>query len=188
METLWGNALWRQYSAAIDMFEQSMMGCPDALWTEQIWPHTTSPEAPFPPQFSMYWYVSYHTLVWLDIYLQGIPEENFAPPAPFLSGEIDSAETTPEQPYDKATLRTYLVSLRQKCHDTLTTLTEEQAARSVDYPWTQGQPVNYLELLLYTLRHVQEHAAQMSLFLGQHGVSETDRDWASGVQGDATNH
>jgi len=31
-----------------------------------------------------------------------------------------------------------------------------------------------LELLLYTMRHVQEHAAQLCLFLGQHGVPDAD--------------
>jgi hypothetical protein len=29
-----------------------------------------------------------------------------------------------------------------------------------------------LELQLYNLRHVQEHAAQLSLFLGQNGVPD----------------
>jgi hypothetical protein len=32
-------------------------------------------------------------------------------------------------------------------------------------------------LLLYTMRHVQEHAAQLSLFLGQHGIPDADLDW-----------
>jgi hypothetical protein len=35
------------------------------------------------------------------------------------------------------------------------------------------------ELLLYNLRHVQGHAAQMSLFLGQHGVSGSELDWVT---------
>jgi hypothetical protein len=32
--------------------------------------------------------------------------------------------------------------------------------------------VSYLELLLYNMRYVQEHAGQLSLFLGQHGGSD----------------
>ncbi|MGH2480969.1 MAG: hypothetical protein ACRDHW_15045 [Ktedonobacteraceae bacterium] len=33
-----------------------------------------------------------------------------------------------------------------------------------------------LELLLYTMRHVQEHAAQLNLFLGQNASGEAS-DW-----------
>ena len=36
----------------------------------------------------------------------------------------------------------------------------------------EGRDVSYLELQLYNMRHVQEHAAQLSLFLGQHGVPD----------------
>lgn len=31
-----------------------------------------------------------------------------------------------------------------------------------------------MELLLYNMRHVQDHAAQLSLFLGQKGLSVPD--------------
>lgn len=51
-------------------------------------------------------------------------------------------------------------------------LTDERAHLTVSYPWAQGQAVSFLELLLYNMRHVQEHVAQLSLFLGQHGVPD----------------
>jgi hypothetical protein len=35
--------------------------------------------------------------------------------------------------------------------------------------------LGFLELQIYTMRHVQEHAAQMNLLLGQNGV--TGPDW-----------
>jgi hypothetical protein len=37
--------------------------------------------------------------------------------------------------------------------------------------------MSILELQLYTLRHVQEHAAQLSLFLGQHAIPDEALDW-----------
>ncbi len=97
--------------------------------------------------------------------------------SPIAQGELDSAETTPERPYTKEDLRAYLVSLRQKCHTTLLTLTDEQANRTVEYPWSDGQPVSFLELQLYNLRHIQEHAAQLSLVLGQHDIPNEALDW-----------
>jgi hypothetical protein len=175
METAWSPALWRQFGGAIDMLDNALVACPNSLWEERLWPD--SPAPPFPPQFGEFWYVGFHTLVWLDLYLSGVPEEEFAPPAPFAQGELDSAEAPLERPYTKEELRAYLASTRQKCHATLVALTDEQARRPVEYPWSGGQPVSYLELLLYTMRHVQEHVAQLSLFLGQHGIPDADLDW-----------
>ena len=174
METIWNAALWPQFGAAIGMLEKALLACPDALWRERIWPDPPPPE--FPPQFAEFWYVVFHTQVWLDLYLSGVPEEEFAPPAPFAPGVLDSVEAQPEQPYTREELQAYLASVRQKCRSTLATLTYEQARRPVAYPWSDWQPISYLELLLYTMRHVQEHAAQLCLFLGQHGVPGADLD------------
>ncbi|MBO0796798.1 MAG: DinB family protein, partial [Ktedonobacteraceae bacterium] len=66
----------------------------------------------------------------------------------------------------------YLAATRRKCHATLVALTDERASQVVSYPWTEGQTVNFLELQLYNMRHVQEHAAQLSLFLGQHDIPD----------------
>ena len=134
METAWKSALWPQFGAAIDMFEKALVACPDALWREPIWPDSPPPE--FPLHFAEFWYVTFHTIVWLDLYLAGLPEEDFAPPAPFAQGVLDSAEAQPERPYTREELRVYLMSVRQKCHATLTTLTDEQARRPVAYPWS----------------------------------------------------
>ena len=175
VETTLRTILWRQFGAAIDMLENALVACPASLWRERLW-RTPSPTE-FPPQFAEFWYVTFHALVWLDLYLSGIPEEEFAPPAPFAQGELDSVEALPEQPYTKEELHAYLASTRQKCHATLLALTDEQARRHVEYPWSEGQPISFLELHLYNMRHVQEHAAQLSLFLGQHGIPGEALDW-----------
>ena len=171
MEDLWRAALWQQFGAAINMLDKALAACPAALWQERLWP--AAPPAEFPARFAEFWYVGYHALVWLDLYLSGVPEEVFAPPAPFAQGVLDSAEAVPKHPYTREALRAYLASLREKCHATLTALTEEQATRTVEYPWSEGRPISMLELHLYNLCHVQEHAAQLSLFLGQRGVVDT---------------
>jgi DinB superfamily len=174
--TTHGTALWRQFGAAIDMLENALVACPASLWQERLWSVPPPPE--FPPQFAESWYVVFHALVWLDLYLSGLPEEEFAPPAPFAQGELDSVETLPDRPYTKEELRTYLVSMRQKCQTKLLELTDEQARRPVEYPWSEGQPISFLELQLYNLRHVQEHAAQLSMFLGQNATLEAS-DWVT---------
>jgi hypothetical protein len=53
----------------------------------------------------------------------------------------------------------------------MATLTDHQARQPVDFSWVrEGEVVSYVELQLYNMRHVQEHAAQLSLLLGQHGI------------------
>ena len=112
------------------------------------------------------------------MYLSGSREEEFAPPAPFTWAELDPAWVLPERPYTKEELHAYLASTRQKCHAQLFALTDEQARRPVEYPWSEGQPISFLELQLYTMRHVQEHAAQLNLFLGQNAIDGAS-DWVS---------
>jgi uncharacterized damage-inducible protein DinB len=173
MDSLLRTALWQQFGAAIDMFENALMACPTSLWQERLW--YNRPDSGFLAEFSEFWHITYHTLFWLDLYLSGRPEEEFTPPAPFIWTEIDPP-VSPERPYTKEELHTYLVNLRQKCQTTIAELSDEKAHQQVDYPWAGGKPVSFLELLLYNMRHVQEHAAQLNLFLGQHTIEGTS-DW-----------
>jgi hypothetical protein len=142
--------IWQQFGAAIDMLEDAMLACPDELWGDR----SQQPE---------FWYVVYHTLFWLDLYLSG-SIEGFTPPAPFTLDELDPAGLLPERPYTKNELQSYLVLSRQKCRAALETLTDEQADQRCTFSWGE---VSFTELLLYNMRHVQEHAAQLNLILGQ---------------------
>ena len=180
MDTLWKTALWQQFGATIDMLENALEACPNSLWTQRLWYNL--PDSGFLPEFAEFWHITYHTLFWLDLYLSGSPEEEFTPPAPFIWTEVDPP-VSPERPYTKEELHTYLAAMRRKCQTTITELTDEQAHRRVDYPWAEGKPTSFLELLLYTMRHVQEHAAQLNLFLGQHTIEGTS-DWVPQAQTD----
>ncbi|GHO76882.1 hypothetical protein KSD_46530 [Ktedonobacter sp. SOSP1-85] len=177
METTLRTALWWQFGAAIDVLKNALVACPASLWKERLWSAPSDHSLPpwLPPEFAHFWYIVYHTLFWLDLYLSGSREEDFAPPAPFIWTEGNPA-VSPERPYTKEELLVYLVQIRQKCQTTIADLSDEKAHQQVDYPWTEGKLVSYLELLLYTMRHVQEHAAQLSLFLGQHGIPDEALD------------
>ena len=178
LDTLWSTALWQQFGAAIDMFDNAVEACPASLWRERLW--SDPPDSPQPP-FGEFWYIAYHTLYWLDLYLSSVADSpaGDTPPAPFPAPALDAEDDPPEQPYAKDELLTYLAYTKQKCHSTIDTLTGERARYPYEFPWEKGQgrPISYLELMLYTMRHVQEHAAQLSLFLGQHGIPDADLDW-----------
>lgn len=152
--------LWRQFGAAIDDFGNALRDCPDELWEKQLW--NDQPDQWTAKGFSSYWYLCYHTVFWLDLYLTGA-EEGFAPPAPFALVEMEANEVLPRV-YSREELLGYLELCRGRCQVTIAALTDAQANRMCTFAWGS---VSFGELLLYTLRHVQEHAAQLHLFLGQ---------------------
>ena len=160
--------LWRQFSRSIDSFGAALRACPDDLWEQPLWPD--QPDQWVAQGFSQFWYLGYHTLFWLDLYLTGA-EEGFQPPPPFALVEMEANETLP-RPYTRAELLGYLDLCRQRTQDTVMGMTIDQANRICRFPWGE---VPFAELQLYSLRHVQEHAAQLSLFLGQHGLLEVVR-------------
>ena len=178
METTVRTALWQQAGATIDMLENALLACPSAQWNALLW---RDPQAPHYPTF---WSITHHTLFWLDVHLTG-SLEGFAPPAPFTLVELDPAGALPDQPYTREELHAYLLYLRKKCQTTIAELSDEQAHYQIDFPWARGKQVSYFELLLYSMRHVQEHAAQLSLFLGGHAVSDEALGWVGRAKGEA---
>ena len=151
--------LWRQFAKSIDMLGEALRTCPDDLWEKQLWPDR--PDQWVAQGFSTFWYLGYHALFWLDLYLTGA-EEGFAPPAPFDLVEMHDDETLPRT-YTRVELLGYLDLCRRRCQETLMALSQEEANRLCRFPWGE---VTFGELQLYSLRHVQEHAAQLQLFLG----------------------
>jgi hypothetical protein len=150
MEMDWKPVLWRNFGAAIDMLDNAIAACPDALWGDR----TRQPE---------FWYVAYHTLFFLDLYSSGTLE-GFVPPEPFNMDEIDPAGVLPPRVYTRDELRAYLRHGRAKCRDTIRAFTAEEGALPAGFPWLQ---LNRADLLLDNLRHVQHHTAQLNLILRQ---------------------
>jgi hypothetical protein len=145
----WRDAVWQQLGAALDMLENAVVACPEELWSDR----SQQPEL---------WYAVYHTLFFLDLYLSG-SVEGFLPPPPFNLDELDPAGILPERPFTKGELQPYLEHCRAKARATIAALTDETAREVRRFPW--GPEMNFLELLLYNLRHVQHHTAQLNLLL-----------------------
>ncbi len=173
LETTLYTALWWQFGAAIDMLENALVACPASLWNQRLWSAQTS--HPQPLEDAAFWSLTYHILFWLDLYLTG-SHEGFAPPEPFMN-ELDPVSVFPEQPYTKDELHAYLAHLHKKCQTTIAELSDEKAHQQVTFPWLEEMTMSFFELQLYNMRHVQEHAAQLSLFLGQHGIPGEALDW-----------
>ena len=142
--------LWYQFGASLDMLENAITACPDEVWGDQI-------------SFYEYWYYAYHTLFWTDFYLSGQAPEQFAPPAPFTLGEFE-ADKLPERVYTKTELLTYLELIREKCRARIAGLSDEVMKERFKI-WKKDYSI--LEWLLYNIRHVQHHVAQLNLLLRQ---------------------
>jgi hypothetical protein len=138
MDSFFKSILWSQFGASIDMLENAIRACPDALWTG-----------------SRFWHTSNHTLFYLDFYLSNPapdPIDNFVPPAPFTLSEFDPSGLYPDRAYTKDELLIYLDHCRKKCRAAIEAMTDDQA---------------FAERLLYTMRHVQHHAGQLNFILSQ---------------------
>ncbi len=153
----WNAVLWHQFGAAIDMLDNALRACPEELWRERLYEERT-----IQAEFAEFWYIGYHALFWLDFYLSDTGQ-GFSPPAPFTLSEFEAA-LLPERVYTKAELQTYLEYGRKKCQTRLETRIDLLAPQQVRPDWPD---MSVAELLLYNMRHVQEHAAQLNLFLGQ---------------------
>jgi hypothetical protein len=164
MNVLWKTIVWSQFGASIDTLNDMISSCPETLWRERLWDNTSAR-----PEYAEFWYRVYHALFWLDLYLTGA-EEGFVPPAPFEMIEMEENQL-PNRVYSKADLQFYLQYGRKRCAATIEALTDETAQQRCQFAWGE---VSFAELLFYNMRHVQEIAAQLSLFLGQKGVSVLD--------------
>ncbi|MDQ3193568.1 MAG: DinB family protein [Bacteroidota bacterium] len=157
MDSSFKEILWKQFGASIDMFENSITACPGELWNTD----------------SKFWYNAYHALFFLDYYLSDEPE-NFSPPQPFTLSEFDPDGEMPVRVYSKEELLSYLKFCRQKCHDLIAGLTDETSAKRFV---NQYRNYSVIEILLYNMRHVQHHAAQLNLLLRQ--GTDSAPDWVS---------
>jgi hypothetical protein len=155
MINLLKESLWKQFGASIDMLKNAIV-----LWPEERW-----------DTHRKFFYTAYHCLVFLDYYLK-IPAENLSSPLPFTlmepanipEGAVD--DIIPDRIYSKQELLDYLQLSREKCREVIWSLTEEKLAeRWVEQEPEGGKNFAILELLLYNMRHVQHHAAQLNMLL-----------------------
>ena len=162
MEQLVKESLWNQFGASLDMLENAIRKCPPQVWNG-------------PGKF---WYNAYHCLFFLDYYLTMRPRD-FFPPENFSFSEFNGE--MPNRVYDRSELTDYVYYNRDKLRALITGLTSEQLSER----WINASGrMNYsvLEILLYNMRHVQHHAAQLNLLLRQQlddapeWVSRTEED------------
>lgn len=154
MIVLLKESLWTQFGASIDMLENAI-----ALWPEEKWQTNKK-----------FFYMAYHCLIFLDYYLNVPAKQEFVSPLPFTETNtvppdgID--DLVPDRIYSRQELLTYLHQCREKCRWVISNLTEQKLQeRWIQETWKKDYSV--LEMLMYNMRHVQHHAAQLNMLLRQ---------------------
>jgi uncharacterized damage-inducible protein DinB len=131
-----------QLGASIDMLENAIRACPPEAWGSN------------PKTKNEFWYLAYHTLYWLESDLTA-PEKH----VPF-----QAYKAKPERVYTQTELLAYLEHNRNKMQIQLHNMNEAELQRTFK---DAGMTFTVIEILLYALRHVQHHAAQLNLLLRQ---------------------
>jgi DinB superfamily len=139
-------SVWNQFGAGLDMLENAIVICPVEHWETEM----------------KFWYIAFHCLFWTDYYLTIKPNE-FNPPKEFTFSEFEQKQ--PDRVFSKAELLIYLQHCRQKAQTLISALTTETLATR----WINDyKNFSLLEILLYNMRHIQHHTAQLNLILRQH--------------------
>lgn len=143
--------LWKQFGASIDMVINAVSAYPETRWNTE----------------KKFFYMSYHVAIFLDYYLT-VPAAPLSSPLPFtLSNEIPVDgidDIVPDRVYSQAEIIAYLQISRKKCHNLILNMTEADFTRQ----WVEvdgNKVMSVFELLLYNMRHVQHHAAQLNMLL-----------------------
>ena len=139
--------LWKQFGASIDMFENAIEKCPDEVWNDK----------------RKFWYIAYHTLFFLDYYLDTDPD-NFVTPPPFSMTEMEIDEVMPENDFTKQELLQYVTHCREKARKLIGGFNDE----TIMMRWkNQYREYSIYEMTLYNMRHVQHHTGQMNMIIGE---------------------
>lgn len=159
MMDFWRSAIRQQFHAAIDMLANAIKACPDSVWSGQ--------------GRGAFWYLAFHTLFFLDLYLSSEGESRFHPPPPFGLTELEP-DVVPASVYGRDELLGYVEHCRKKLDAVMAGMTEVWASNPCPFPYRE---MSNGELLLYNMRHVQHHAAQLNMLLRQ--ATDSAPRWVS---------
>lgn len=143
-------ALRSQYHAALDMLGAAVEACPDTAWDR-------------PEDGNRTWQVAYHALFYTHLYLQPT-EADFVPWAkhrPHLHVLGDRLPWPPHEPIERgeplarADVLEYLAACRAEV-DARVAAVDLEAPSGFDW-----LPMGKLEVQLYNLRHVMQHAGEL---------------------------
>ena len=148
--------LSHQYEASLSTLNLCVARCPDANWNEPVakW---------------IFCQAAFHVVFFSDLYLQPSDDVAALKHQPFHVEHRDAFrdyEELEERPqvlvYEKPFVVSYLQYVRHKAQETIARETTEMLGGPSGFHWRK---CSRAELHVYNIRHIQHHAAQLSLRL-----------------------
>jgi len=139
-----------QYLAALEMLKQAVIKCPEKLWNT-------------PDDIDPCWRKAYHALFYTHLYLQDTKRD-------FRLWEKHHDPDT-GIPFEQAEVLEYLAFVQNQVKERVSLLNLEATS---GFDWL---PFNKLELQLYNIRHIQQHAGELYERLGS--KEKIEFDWVS---------
>jgi hypothetical protein len=143
-----------QFEAAFCTLGACVDRCPEANWCR-------------PVGNLKFCQVAFHTLLFADVYLgkdeRSVRDQPFHRQHAAVFADYEELEDrVPQAVYDKPFIRAYLGHCRAKARQAIAAETEQSL---VHRPGFEGREFSRAELHVYSIRHIQHHAAQLSLRL-----------------------
>ncbi len=159
-----GKSVCNQYEAALSALHYCMNNCPDTEWNNE------HGDAPFCQ-------VVFHTLFYTDFYLEndeaGFKEQEFHRNNTILFKDYEELEYKKARNlYSKNECANYLKHALEKCRMTLFHASDESLNEK---PPIRPSIATRLELHIYSIRHIQHHAAQLGLRIQL--LTKKEMDW-----------
>jgi hypothetical protein len=158
--------LTHQYEASLSALNLAIVRCPDTMWNQPVakWKFCQA---------------AFHVVFFADVYLQPSDDVAALKQQPFHlehHAEFRDYEEMEERPqvllYEKPFVLTYLQHARNKAKETIARESAGILAGPSGFHWRK---CSRAELHVYNIRHIQHHAAQLSLRLRLD--SEIDVPW-----------
>jgi hypothetical protein len=144
-----------QYHASLEMLRQAVIKCPEPLWDDRSYKN-------------VFWNVAYHALFYTHLYL-ATTLQSFKP---WSKGKAGTNELKEGQgPYSKAEILEYFEVIGQQVEEQIDALDPDAPS---GFHWL---PFNKVELQIYNIRHLQQHAGELFERLGVSNGIEVD--WVS---------
>lgn len=148
--------LAREFEGSISTLNLCVARCPDANWCERV-------------ANLKFCQAAFHGVFFTDLYLQPSDDVEAFKRQPFhvehrgIFGGYEELEDRPQVlVYDKPFVLSYLEHVRLKARETVARESAEVLSGPSGFHW---RDCSRAELHVYSIRHVQHHAAQLSLRL-----------------------
>ena len=144
-----------QYLASLEMLKQTITLCPESIWNAA-------------GDKNKFWQVAYHALFFTHLYVSD-SEETFTPWVKHRDEYQDFPVPPGGESYDKDTILEYLTFCQQE-------VAERVPRMNLEAPEGHGdKSLILLELQIYSIRHIMQHAGELMERLGTR--IDTQIDW-----------